>query len=153
MTTCAKLMALSKRMKDDAKAVEAAEVLTKRETQAKELDDNVLSSDADVSVVQLFPTKFVVGKSNTCSPKPKPFVRAPFNWKAIEPILPSNRGLAKTPLDDGVTAKKIIVLPTKRPVRKMKSKAQTNDEDNSLGSCRAVVKNDSDWDPSTPKKH
>ena len=70
----AKLVALSKKIKDDAKAAEAAEVLKRRIGRAGERDPDILSSDGDVPIAQLFPSKFAMGKPDPFPAKPPPRV-------------------------------------------------------------------------------
>ena len=66
----ARLVALSKKMKDDAKATAAAEKQNKRMARARQVDLDIISSDEAVPIKQLFGSKVAVGKSDAFFKKP-----------------------------------------------------------------------------------
>ena len=140
----ARLVALSKKIKDDAKAAEVADKANKRMVRARQVDPDIISSDEGVPIGQLFGPKLAVGIPDAFPEKPP--TRSKFKRKAEEAVLPFNPGKPKTPLDVLNEPKKFMSLPKKKSMWRVKKEHETDDEDDPSGPSGAEVKGDSDYE-------
>ena len=140
----ARLVALSKKMKEDAKAAEIAEKSNKRLARIRQVDPDILSSDEGVPIGQLFGPKLSVGKPDAFPDLPP--ARAMFKRKAEESVLPFNPGKPKTPLNV-VNAPQKFMNPfvKKKTTGKVKKVLISDDDEDSSGPSGAEVKGDSDY--------
>jgi hypothetical protein len=143
----ARLVALSKKMKEDAKAAEVAEKCKKRLARIRQADPDILSSDEGVPIGQLFGPKLALGKPDLFPEQPP--ARAMFKRKAEDKdhkVLPFNPGKPKTPLDVANGPKKFMnPFVKKKTKERVKKERESDDDDDSSRPSGAEVKGDSDY--------
>lgn len=143
----ARLVALSKKMKEDAKAAEVAEKCKKRLARTRQADPDILSSDEGIPIGQLFGPKLALGKPDLFPEQPP--ARAMFKRKAEDKdhkVLPFNPGKPKTPLDVANGPKKFMnPFVKKKTKRRVKKERESDDDDDSSRPSGAEVKGDSDY--------